>query len=167
MQQYKKIKEESEVESSRTSLASKVKSLTSKPPSPRKYPVLGRGQHYFLICWKSAKVMNIFSLTKISRKNCDFLREDVFFLGKHLRVVSLALSIPVLGLEKVCPRKVGNWSWAQIFFCVLGLEPRVLDSTSTRKHFNKQTEIELPPAAALQFHSIRHDSRVRLINMKL
>ena len=94
--------------------------------------------------------MNIFSLTKISRKICDFLREDLFsFLGEHLRVVSLALSIPVLGLGKVCPRKVGNWSWARIFFCVVGLEPRVLDSTSRRKHFNKQTEIELPPAAAL------------------
>ena len=93
MQQYKKIKEESEVESSRTSLASKVKSLTSKPPSPRKYPVLGRGQHYFLICWKSAKVMNIFSLTKISRKICDFLREDLFFF-----------------LENTCA--LYRWPWA-------------------------------------------------------
>ena len=142
MQQYKKIKEESEVESSRTSLASKVKSLTSKPPSLPKYPVLGRGQHYFLICWKSAKIMNIFSLTKISRKIRDFLREDLFFffffLGEHLRVVSLALSIPVLGLEKVCPRKVGNWSWARIFFVSLASSlvsstPPLGGSTSTSK----------------------------------
>ena len=62
VQQYEKIKEESEVESSRTSLASKVKSLTSKPPSPRKIPCsrprtalffdllkIGQGhEHFFL-----------------------------------------------------------------------------------------------------------------------
>ena len=85
------------MESSRTSLASKVKSLTSKPPSPRKYPVLGRGQHYFLICRKSVKVMNIFSLTKISRKICDFLREDLCFSWR-------TLARCVLGLEHSCPR---------------------------------------------------------------
>ena len=55
-----------------------------------------------------------------------------FCFGEHLRLCpwSLALSIPVLGLESVCPRKGYPWPWPRIFFCVLGLEPCVLDSTS-------------------------------------
>ena len=50
--------------------------------------------------------------------------------------LALASSIPVLGLESVCPRKgcPWPWPWPRIFFCVLGLglglEPCVLDSTS-------------------------------------
>ena len=42
--------------------------------------------------------------------------------------VALASNIPVLGLEIVCPRK--GCPWPRISFCVLGLEPSVLDSTS-------------------------------------
>ena len=69
-----------------------------------------------------------------------------FFFGEHLRLcpwsLALASSIPVLGLESVCPRKGCPWPWPRIFFvslalasdffCVLGLglEPYVLDSTS-------------------------------------
>ena len=72
--------------------------------------------------------------------------EDLFFFGEHLRLcpwfLALASSIPVLGLESVCPRKGCPWPWPRIFFgslalasdffCVLGLglEPCVLDSTS-------------------------------------
>ena len=45
---------------------------------------------------------------KFREKFVFFLRENVFFLfEKHLRVVSLALSIPVFGFDRVCPRKVG------------------------------------------------------------
>ena len=62
-----------------------------------------------------------------------------FFFEKQLRLCPwyLASSIPVLGLESVCPRKGCPWPW--IFFCVLslGLEPCVLDSTSNVKfHVN-------------------------------
>ena len=59
-----------------------------------------------------------------------------FFFGRALALVALALasSIPVLGLESVCPRKGCPWPWPRIFFCVLGLEPCVLDSTSDTKH---------------------------------
>ena len=39
--------------------------------------------------------------------------------------LALASSIPVLGLERVCPRKGCLWPWPRIFFCVLGLEPCV------------------------------------------
>ena len=47
-----------------------------------------------------------------------------------MRLCPWSLSIPVLGLESVCPRKGCPWPWPRIFFCVLGLEPCVLDSTS-------------------------------------
>ena len=42
--------------------------------------------------------------------------EDLFF-GKHLRLCpwSLTSSIPVLGLEWVCPRKGCPWPWPRIF----------------------------------------------------
>ena len=54
-------------------------------------------------------------------------RNNLFFrFGEHLRLVSLALSIPVLGLEKsVLGLGLG-------FFCIIGLgfERCVLDSTS-------------------------------------
>ena len=55
--------------------------------------------------------------TPISRRLCEKLFLRPFFFGEHLRLCpwSLASSIPVLGLG---------------FFCVLGLEPYVLDSTS-------------------------------------
>ena len=41
--------------------------------------------------------------------------EDLFFFGEHLRLcpwsLALASSIPVLGLESVCPRKGCPWPW--------------------------------------------------------
>ena len=46
-----------------------------------------------------------------------------FFFWRTLATVSL-----VLGLERVCLRK--GCPWPLIFFCVLGLEPCVFDSTS-------------------------------------
>ena len=44
-----------------------------------------------------------------------------FFFGEHLRLCpwSLASSIPVLGLESVCPRKGCPWPWPRIFFVSL------------------------------------------------
>ena len=44
----------------------------------------------------------------------------LFFFGEHLRLcpwsLALASSIPVLGLESVCPRKGCPWPWPRIFF---------------------------------------------------
>ena len=51
----------------------------------------------------------------------------------------LASSIPVFGLESVCPRKGCPWPWPRIFFCVLGLEACVLDSTSAAVHLLQST----------------------------
>ena len=99
--------------------ASKVKSLASKPTSPRKCPVCGRGQHYFLIWKKWAKVMTFFSSfwRTHQRPRGKFMK--TFFLENTCALCpwSLASRGLVLGLG---------------LFCVLGLglEPRVFDSTS-------------------------------------
>ena len=59
--------------------------------------------------------------------------------------VSLVSSIPVLGLERVCPRKGCPWPWRRIFFCSLGLglKPCVLDFTTSgtdhQKHLSKKS----------------------------
>ena len=50
-----------------------------------------------------------------------------FFFGEHLRLcpwsLALASSIPVLGLERLCPRKgcPWPWPWPRIFFVSLAL----------------------------------------------
>ena len=67
------------------------------------------------------------------------------FLGERLhlcpRSLALASSIPALGLERFCPRKGCPWPWPRIFFCVLGLEPCVLDSTSVSYNVLKTTVV--------------------------
>ena len=44
-----------------------------------------------------------------------------FFFWEHLRLcpwsLALASSIPVLGLESVCPRKGCPWPWPRVFLC--------------------------------------------------
>ena len=93
-----------------------------------------RGQHFFLNCWnfvgRLKKNFRCFLLENAWKK----FFEDLLFFWRALALVSLALasSIPVLGLERVCPRKCCPWlwPWPRIFFWVLGLEPCVLDSTS-------------------------------------
>ena len=42
---------------------------------------------------------------------------------------SLASSIPVLGLESVCPRKGCPWPWPRIFFLSLALASSLVSST--------------------------------------
>ena len=56
-----------------------------------------------------------------------FLKTFFFFFGEHLRLcpwsLALASSIPVLGLERFCPRKgcPWPWPWPRIFFVSLAL----------------------------------------------
>ena len=56
-----------------------------------------------------------------------------FFLGEHLRLcpwsLALASSIPVLGLERFCPRKGCPWPWPRIFFVSLALASSIVSST--------------------------------------
>ena len=57
----------------------------------------------------------------------------MFFFGKPLRLcpwsLALASSIPVLGLERVCPRKGCPWPWPWIFFVFLPLASSLVSST--------------------------------------
>ena len=66
---------------------------------------------------------------EIARKT--FLK--TFFFREHLRLcpcsLALASSIPVLGLERVCPRKGCSWPWPRIFFVSLALASSLVSST--------------------------------------
>ena len=55
----------------------------------------------------------------------------IVFFGEHLRLCpwSLALSIPVLGLERVYPRQGCPWPWPRIFF--VSLASSLVSSTPT------------------------------------
>ena len=157
-----------EVESSRTSLASRTSSRTDfevlglglegqvlglglEASSPRKLACsrLEDSTIFWIvkILWSAWK---IFWKTFFCGDRLKNFCEDLFF-GEHLRLcpssLALASSIPVLGLESVCPRKGCSWPWPRIFFCVLGLglEPCVLDSTSVM-----QCAAELKYSAVVQ-----------------
>ena len=64
-------------------------------------------------------ILNTFAL-----KNNRRFAEHNF---KKLCPLSLALTIPVLGLERACARKVGPWPWPRIFFEFLA--SKVVSST--------------------------------------
>ena len=146
-----------EVESSKTSLASRTSSRTHfevlglglegqvlglglEASSPRKlacWPVLGsrtelifellkfcgalekffRKRFFVVIAWKIF-VKTFFFFWRSPEK---FLWRPFFFFGEHLRLcpwsLALASSIPVLGLESVCPQKGCPWPWPWIFLC--------------------------------------------------
>ena len=74
----------------------------------------------------------------------------LFFFGEHLRLCpwSLASSIPVLGLESVCPRKGGPWPWPRIFFVSLALASSLVSST--------------PPLHSIYRHIFFTDSLLKL-----
>ena len=64
----------------------------------------------------------------------NFVKTFFFsFFGEHLRLcpwsLALASSIPVLGLESVCPRKGCPWPWPRIFFVSLALASSLASST--------------------------------------
>ena len=117
-------------------LASKVKSLASRPQVLENWPVLGSrtalffellkfcealeklfGKRFFVEIARKISVKTFFFLFGDRLKNfCDF--------GEHLRLCpwSLASRVSVLGKAVL--------GLGLVFFCVLGLEPCVLNSTS-------------------------------------
>ena len=86
-----------------------LKSLASKPQVLENCPVFGSRTALF------------FEMLKFCRSPEKFF--EAFFFEKHLRLCSwslaLASSIPVLGLEVVCPWMVYPWPWPRIFFVSL------------------------------------------------
>ena len=91
-------------------------SLASKPQVLENCPVLG---------FRTAVIFELSRFCRSPEKNF----ED-FFFGEHLRLcpwsLVLAPSIPVLGLERVCPQKGCPWPW--IFLCPWPW-PRAVSST--------------------------------------
>ena len=147
-----------------------LKSLASKPASPRKCPVLDstifrfvengpRSWPFFLACW---------SKPETSRKISD----DLFF-GVHLNFVKnlrFFLSDDLFFSENtsaLCPwPREGPFSEDRSFaldlFCVLGLclEPCVVDSTSARPHNPKFDAVKLHPTPVVRnsWRPNAHDS---------
>ena len=120
--------------------------LGLEAPSPRKLacPRLEDSTSFWIvkILWSACK---IFWKTFFCRDRLQNFCEDLFFFeiawkifvktffffGEHLRLCpwSLASSIPVLGLESVCPRKGCPWPWPRIFFVSLALASSLVSST--------------------------------------
>ena len=120
-------------------LASKVKSLASKPQVLENWPVLGSKTALIFELLKFCGVLK--KMFGISFWNWNFAWKIfvmTFFFWRALALVSLVLG---LGLEHSCswPRECLSserlsLALASDFFCVLGLglEPCVLDSTSVK-----------------------------------
>ena len=126
-----------EVESSRTSLASRthfeVLGLGLEASSPRKLacPRLEDSTIFILLKFGGA-LEKFFGRRVFLEIDWNTFCEDLlFFFGEHLHLCtwSLASSIPVLGLERVCPRKGCPWSWPRIFFVSLALASSLVSST--------------------------------------
>ena len=108
-------------------LATKLKSLTlalaSRPEVLENCPVLGLRAALFFELLKFCEALEkFFGKTFFCGDRLKNFCEDlIFFFGKHLRLcpwsLALASSIPVLGLESVCPRKGCSWPWPRIFLC--------------------------------------------------
>ena len=66
--------------------------------------------------------------------------EELLFFGERLGLCSwslaLASSIPVLGLERFCPRKGCPWPWPRIFFVSFALASSLVSSTPPLVLFN-------------------------------
>ena len=122
------------VESSRTHF--EVLGLGLEASSPRKLacPRLEDSTIFWIvkILWSAWK---IFWKTTFRGDRLKNFCEDLFFFffGEHLRLcpwsLALASSIPVLGLESVCPRNCCPWPWPRIFFVSLALASSLVSST--------------------------------------
>ena len=118
-------------------LASKVKSLTlaSRPQVLKNWPVLGSRTAVFFELLKFCEALEKFFGKRFFGEIAGkiFVKTFFFFFGEHLLLcpwsLALASSIPVLGLESVCPRKGCPWPWPRVFFVSLALAPSLVSST--------------------------------------
>ena len=123
-----------------------MKSLASRPQVLENWPVLGSRTAVFFELLKFCGALEkffgkrFFCGDRLKNFCEDFFFtgdrlknfcEDLFFFWRALALVSLALasSIPVLGLESVCPRKGCPWPWPRIFFVSLALASSLVSST--------------------------------------
>ena len=120
-----------------------LKFLASKLQVLENYPVLGSRTAVLL---ESLKFCRSFFVEKLVfwrffdfvflRTEKKFLKTLFFFFGEHLRLCP-------------CPRK--GCLWPRIFFCVLGLEPCALNSTSVPCPFKPNVE-RLSPLSHISFY---------------
>ena len=112
-------------------LASKVKSLASRPQVLENWPVLGSRTALFFELLKFCGALEKFFGKRLFVEIARKIFVKTFFFGEHLRLRpwSLASSIPVLGLKSVCPRKGCPWPWPGIFFVSLSLASSLVSST--------------------------------------
>ena len=137
------------------SLALKVKSLAlaSRPQVLENWPVLGPrtalfsrmlkfcgvlekffGKGFFVeIAWKIFVKTFFFFFFFLKSPEKFLWRPFFFFLESTCALcpwsLALASSIPVLGLESVCPRKGCPWPWPRILFVSLALASSLVFST--------------------------------------
>ena len=102
-----------------------VESLTlaSKPQALKNCPVLGSRTALFFELLKFCGAPKKFFERRFFLEIAEKILVKTFFFGEHLRLcpwsLALASSIPVLGLERVCPLKgcPWPWPWPRIFLC--------------------------------------------------
>ena len=95
------------------------------------------------------------------------------------RSLALASSIPVLGLERFCPRKGCPWPWPRIFFVFLALASSLVSSTppmvcdfnchltlSNQNQIFLHTRITLKDVMRLRGPSPRHCAQATLLLSK-
>ena len=116
--------------------------LASRPQVLENWPVLGSRTAVFFELLKFCEALEKFfgkrffcgdRLKNFWEDLFFFWRSPAFFFGEHLRLcpwsLALASSIPVLGLESVCPRKGCPWPWPRIYFVSLALASSLVSWT--------------------------------------
>ena len=108
--------------------------LASKPQVLENCLVLGSRTALIFELLKFCRLMKKFLKTFIFGERLKKILKpffSFFFFGEHLRLcpLSLAWSIPVLNLERVCSWKSCLWPWPRIFFESLALALSLVSPT--------------------------------------
>ena len=112
-------------------LKSLALALASRPQVLENWPVLGSRTAVFFGMLKFCGALETFFGKRFFVEIAWKIFMKTFFFGEHLCLCpwSLASSIPVLGLESVCPRKGCPWPWPRMFSVYLALASSLVSST--------------------------------------
>ena len=148
------------VKSLALTLASKVKSLASRPQILENWPVLGSRTALFFELLKFCGVLEKFFGKGFFVEIAWKISVKTFFFGEHLHLCpwsfALASSIPVLGLESVCPRKGCPWPWPRS----LALASSPVSSTPPLTIINQGGVIETSLASSTHFEVLGLEGQV-------
>ena len=129
-----------------------LKSLASKIQVLENCPVLGSRTAVFLESLKFCRSFFVEKLAFLEIFWFWFFENTWKKFFKDIIIIIFFLentSACVLALERVCPQK--GCLWPRIFFCVLGLEPCALNSTSVSGSFKPNVE-RLSPLSHISFY---------------